>query len=64
MLLKLSILDSQSFVLHQNGIEFHQGFNGSDLVSVGRASAVALSHSFDISLSLSFSDFVRLRTVY
>ena len=28
----------------------------SDLVSVGRASAVALSHSFDISLSLSLSE--------
>ena len=29
MLLKSSILDSQSFVLHKNGIEFHQEFNGS-----------------------------------
>ena len=27
--LKLSILDSQSFVLHKNGIEFHQECNGS-----------------------------------
>ena len=29
MLLKSSILDSQSFVLHENGIDFHQECNGS-----------------------------------
>ena len=29
MLLKSLIFDSQSFVLHKNGIEFHQEFNGS-----------------------------------
>ena len=29
MLLKSSIFDSQSFILHKNGIEFHQEWNGS-----------------------------------
>ena len=56
MILKSPILDSQSFVLHKNGIAFHQERNGSIYIKVVTSYHIVGRRTLYLTVSIYLTD--------